>query len=83
MAWRIVKQPNGQYARFADPVDDFTHYNMTREEAIQVCVEEFMPDILRKVERSDNEPNRFQDCLETIELLKGKKVREEREREMQ
>ena len=32
MAWRIVKCPNSKYALFADPVDDFTMYDMTREE---------------------------------------------------
>lgn len=40
MAWRIVKQPNGCYARFSDVVDDFTHMNMTREEALDVCLHE-------------------------------------------
>ena len=29
MAWRIVKQPNGRYARFSDIVDHFTHQNYT------------------------------------------------------
>lgn len=40
MAWRFVKQPNGMLARFSDVVEDFTHYNMTPEEAIQLCVDE-------------------------------------------
>ena len=39
MAWRIVKQPDGRYARFSDVVDNFTHLNMTREEALVVCRE--------------------------------------------
>ena len=38
MAWRIVKQPNEKFARFSDIVDDFTHMNMTKEEATTVCV---------------------------------------------
>ena len=39
MAWRIVKQPNGQLARFSDVVDDFTHMNMSYEEAVALCDE--------------------------------------------
>jgi hypothetical protein len=33
MGWWIVKQPNGLYARFSTVVDDFTHMNMTGDEA--------------------------------------------------
>lgn len=40
MAWRFVKQPNGLLARFSDVVDDFTHYNMTHQEALEVCKNE-------------------------------------------
>ena len=39
MAWRIDKQPNGKFARFSDIVDDFTHLDMTEEEALLVCRE--------------------------------------------
>jgi hypothetical protein len=38
MGWRIVKQPNGLLARFSDIVDHFTHYDMTEEEALDVCL---------------------------------------------
>jgi hypothetical protein len=37
MAWRIVKQPNGLFARWSDVVDDFTDYDMTEAEARAVC----------------------------------------------
>lgn len=37
MGWRIVKQPNGLYARFSDIVDDFTDMSMTEEEALAEC----------------------------------------------
>lgn len=40
MAWRIVKQPNGLLARFSEVVDDFTHVNMTCEEAVILCKKE-------------------------------------------
>ena len=39
MAWRIVRQPNGLLARFSDVVDIFTHYDLTEQEALEVCVE--------------------------------------------
>ena len=39
MAWRIVKQPNGLYARFSDVVDNFTDFGMTRDEAIECCID--------------------------------------------
>jgi hypothetical protein len=35
MAWRIVKQPNGLYARWSDIVDMFTDMNMTRAQALK------------------------------------------------
>jgi len=37
MGWRIVKQPNGLYARFSEIVDDFTDMNMTLDEAFFCC----------------------------------------------
>lgn len=39
MAWRIVNQPNGLLARFSDVVENFTHMNMTDEQAIDVCLD--------------------------------------------
>ena len=56
MAWRIVKQPNGKYARFSEVVDDFTHGDMTREEALELC-REYMgrQDAERKVKNADDE----------------------------
>lgn len=39
MAWRIVRQPNGLLARFSDVCDNFTHYDMDEEEAVQVCID--------------------------------------------
>ena len=72
MAWRIVKQPNGMYARFADPVDHFTHYNMTLSEALRFCQDELgLAEGMRKVLNADNEPSRWADSLETIELIHG------------
>lgn len=35
----ICKQPNGLYCRFSTVVDTITHYNMTEEEYIDLCVQ--------------------------------------------
>jgi len=37
MAWRFVQTPDGKFARFSDIVDNFTDYNMTFEEAVELC----------------------------------------------
>lgn len=72
MAWRIVRQPNGKYARFADPVDNFTHFDMTHEEAVEYCQDEIgLKAGETKVLRADEEPNRWKDSLETIEAIHG------------
>ena len=34
----ICKQPNGKYCRFSTVVDTITHYNMTEDEYIDICV---------------------------------------------
>ena len=34
MNWRVIRQPDGKYARFSDIVDDFTHFDLTREEIL-------------------------------------------------
>ena len=36
MAWRIVVQPNGKYAKFSDVVDNFTDYDMTKDEVFEL-----------------------------------------------
>ncbi len=78
MGWRIVKQPDGLYARFADPVDNFTHYNMTREEAVELCREYLgRVESEEKVANADKDINwdgtvgRWQDSLRTIRVIHG------------
>lgn len=41
MGWRIVKQPNGRFASYSEVVDNFTHLNMTEDEALQMCQDEY------------------------------------------
>lgn len=37
MGAMIIQQPNGLYCRFSGIVDCPTHYNMTREDYIEMC----------------------------------------------
>jgi hypothetical protein len=56
MPWFIVKQPNGTYARFSSVVDDFTHMNMIREEAVDLCREHLgRLETAEKMQRADDE----------------------------
>jgi hypothetical protein len=76
MAWRIVKQPNGLLARFSEVVDHFTHYDMTFDEAFDLCLEEWgMPkgEAFAKVARGANAktPSRWDDAVETIRVIHG------------
>lgn len=45
MAWLIVKQPNGRLARFSDVVNDFTHLDMSEEDALALCREIMPPSV--------------------------------------
>ena len=44
----IARQPNGLYCRFSTIVDTLTHWNMTKEDYIDYCVE-------RAIERARDE----------------------------
>lgn len=35
----IARQPNGLYCRYSSVVDNITHYNMTEEDYIELCIE--------------------------------------------
>jgi hypothetical protein len=83
MAWRMVKQPDGMYARFADPVDHFTHFNMTLAEALRYCQDELgLAEGMRKVVNADSELGRWADSLDTIELIHGTAERIKTEKEI-
>jgi hypothetical protein len=81
MAWRIVKQPNGKYARFSDVVDDFTDYDADREEAVALCIGKGLSpeDAEAKVQRADDNPQRFAEELETIVAIHGGEIGKNRE----
>lgn len=84
MAWRIVKQPDGQLARFSDVVDNFTHFAMTVDEATDLCRESMSAiESQQKVQSGvdDIEPwtttkkgsglSRWNDCLNSIVMVHG------------
>lgn len=94
MAWRFVKQPNGLIARFSEIVDEFTHYDMTEAEAVDVALD-FMgrQDAADKVSREvrDLDPrtnapgdglSRFRDAIETIRFVHGEEQAKRREDEL-
>jgi hypothetical protein len=74
MASRVVKQPNGLYARWSDVVDQFTCCNMTRAEMIALYMHEHnmsTEDAIAKVGRADYEPERLGDELLTVRWRHG------------
>lgn len=79
MSWRLVKQPNGLFARFSDVVDDFTNVNLSTEDALTLCRDQYnlsSVDAIVKINaavddlsESSNKGaglDRFYGCLETI-----------------
>lgn len=91
MAWRIVKQPNKNLARFSDIVDDFTHMNMTKDEAIELCstymgsrnatikVQAGIDDIKPwTIDEKGMGLARWMDCIQTIEMVHGVGVAQDR-----
>ncbi len=40
MGWQIIQQPNKKYCIFSSVVDNVTHYNCTREEIIQLFIDQ-------------------------------------------
>ncbi len=78
MAWRIVKQPNGLYAKFSEVVDNVTDYNMTAHEAFVLCIEEHCMTVAaanKKIESADASASRFDECLEIIKDIHGEDER--------
>ncbi len=83
MAWRIVKQPNGKFARFSDVVDDFTEYDMSRKEAFTLCAECMtLGEAKGKVQRAIDNPDRFDGELKTIQAVHGNRLAIKRRRQM-
>lgn len=72
MAWRIIQQPNGLYARFSEVVDDVTHFDMTYEESVEVCCEYMgRRDAPSKVEIAEGHPERYDEAIRIIREIHG------------
>lgn len=83
MPARAVKQPNGLYARFSTIVDDFTHYNHTREELWEVFRDEGGVESANgKMQRADDSLGRFEEEMHTIEAVHGAEVANQRRKDM-
>lgn len=79
MAWRIVKQPDGKYARFSEVVDDFTHDGMTRTQVYKLCrVSLGEGDSAQKIDNADKELIRWAEAICIICDIHGKDVAERR-----
>ena len=83
MAWRMVRQPNGKLARFSDVVDDFTDYDLSDQEAFELCRDMAGVYVAKiKICHADAEPQRFAESLETIRLIHGNSRAEQRASEL-
>ena len=98
MAWRFVKQPNNLLARFSQVVDDFTHYDLTKEEAEELCITEFemdrdearnkvylglVDDITWPIDQRRNDGlDRWRDALRVILAVHGVEVLAKRQKEI-
>lgn len=72
MAWRIVIQPNGRYAKFSDVVDNFTDYDMTRDEAFELCRDAAGVSVAEyKLRQAELDPKRFERELQRIRDTHG------------
>lgn len=48
----LARQPNGKLCRFSTIVDTVTHYNMTNEEYIQLCIDEAKKQAMNTLENT-------------------------------
>jgi hypothetical protein len=76
MAGRFLLQPNGRLARFSSIVDNFTHVNMTEEEALREAREgmgrrDAEAAVARGVARGLDAEGGWNACLETIRTVHG------------
>lgn len=91
MGWRIVKQPNGLLSRFSDIVDDFTHMDLTHDEAVEACNDEGCDprhsEQKVKAGEEDHIPwtstpgsglDRWNDCIKTVRNVHGDETANER-----
>ena len=69
MAGMISKQPNGLYCRYSTVSDGLTHYNMTRQEYIDYCIERV---IVEANDMLDNYLHSFDEIKESLSIYETK-----------
>ncbi len=85
MGWRFVTQPNGLLARFSEVVDDFTHYDLSWEEAISICTDDhkmYFEHAEIKVNRAAENPARFTEAIVSILHVHGLRCARQRWRDL-
>lgn len=83
MGWRMIRQPNGKLARFSDVVDDFTDYDLTANEAFDLCRDIGGVDVARRqVASADEHPERFEESIETVKLIHGSRKSKTRRQQL-
>lgn len=83
MAWRLVVQPSGLYARFSEVVDDFTHYDMTKEDAWTLCRDEGGCKCADdKIARANAALERYEESMQIIRTCHGDDTEKERRNEI-
>ena len=73
---RFVKTPDGKLALFSTVVDFFVWYNMTDEEAIELCAEKVGlhgERAVKKVNAAKKDPDRWLRELKTIRRVHGRR----------
>jgi len=74
MAWQIVKQPNGLFARWSNIVDTLTHTNCDFDGMVALCMEWYdmsISEATDKVNRAKQNPARWENCIRTIAKQHG------------
>ena len=75
MPAKIVKQPNGLYARFSTIVDTFTHYDMDEWDLVEMFTENGgLKEGRRQIHKANSDPDAFAECIETVRLVHGKQA---------
>lgn len=83
MPSKIVKQPNGLYARFSTIVDNFTHYGMDRQEAWRLRRDEFGVEAANSsLKDADEHGEWWDDCILTIRAVHSAQHASERVKEI-
>lgn len=74
MAWRIIQQPNGLFARYSEVVDSITEYDMIPGEVIDLCMKEYGLSVDTahwKLNQAMLNTDRWQNALNSMRAVHG------------